>query len=57
MTYSPANQIEITEEEKNEAYALLAEMGFIEEDLDYLETLDSQTLRHETDFERIHNAA
>lgn len=57
MGYTPANETQITEAEKNEAYALLTEMGFIEEDLNYLETLNSQALRHETDFERIDNAA
>ena len=56
MDYTIANEIKISQSEQNEAYELLAEMGFIQEDSVHVETLNTEALRHETDFERIFNA-
>jgi len=55
--YKIANEIEISQQEQDEAYELLEELGFIEEDMNFIDDLNYQALKQETDYERIMNAA
>jgi len=57
MQYTIANEIEISQQAQEEAYELLEELGFIEEDINFIDDLNHESLKHETDYERIMNAA
>ncbi len=59
MNNTTANETHISEQEKKDAFDILNDNGFVilnNDDLDYLESLNTQVLKHETDFERIHNS-